>query len=197
MKSHGLLMSDPMMRAVLSGQKTVTRRLSGKWANVNPGDEVWMREVWHYWDWTEDGYPFIKYRCDGAERCIDVIDSEADSERFMRHWIELSGRGIPARDTVWRSSMIMPRTVCRSFGEVVSVREERLQDITEDDCRLEGMHTVTWGDVLALPGKKSALRTLSRLWESLSMRERFALYIDLMNPGSWTANPPVYRVEWS
>jgi hypothetical protein len=86
----------------------------------------------------------------------------------------------------WRSSTTMPRWASRLTLEVVSVRVERLQAITEADARAEGLESsvddgVTyWGPV----GKghfdpRVAYRSL---WESLH------------GPGSWAANPWVWVV---
>lgn len=199
MKSHGVIMSDPMMRAVLSGEKIVTRRISSRWANVQTGDELWFREVWKP-DFDvvgmDEGHLIAaySYRCDGAFVPIDDTD---DARALHDSLNVIDKRG-------WRSSMVMPRYVCRSFGTVVSVRQERLQDITEDECRLEGIHTVTWEDLVAIRG----LRAIEKLmplprrarahFEEGSLRDRFWLVFSLLHPSDlWEKNPMVYRIEWT
>lgn len=211
MREIGCLMTDPMQRANLSGDKDVTRRIGKTWARARVGDRLWFREVWKYWDWTEDGYPFIKYRCDGTERCIDVIDNDADSERFMDHWFALSEKGIPARDTAWRSSLLMPRSVCRATGIITDIRQVPLQDITEEDALREGMGTLTWADVVELAGLRKALALMATATDGLvrdeatamryhneaSMRDRFWLGFSLIHsPEIWHENRPLWRVEW-
>ena len=36
------------------------------------GDLLWVRETWKFWNWTEDGDPFVKYEADGAVRLCDA-----------------------------------------------------------------------------------------------------------------------------
>ena len=44
MAEYGILMKDEMVRAILDGRKTVTRRTSGQWAKRKVGDLLWVRE---------------------------------------------------------------------------------------------------------------------------------------------------------
>ena len=107
--------------------------------------------------------------------------------------------------------MNMPYEACRAFGDVVSVRAEHIHDITEDDCRLEGMGTVTWDDIAELKGWRAAARVICEFTDGLvsdrataqqymedgSLRDRFALLFCLLHgKDAWDENPVVYRVEW-
>ncbi len=135
-----------------------------------PGDRLWVRETWgkvHYEGVDES--PTIFYRAD-----------ERDQERD-----EL---------TRWRPSIHMPRWASRINLEVVSVRVERLQDISEEDAMSEGIESweergvddaqdyyrdyVTGGHVY---NAKDSFRSL---WQSIN------------GPGSWEANPWVWVVEF-
>jgi hypothetical protein len=203
MKERPILFSGPMVRAILEGRKTQTRRivkpqptkdyvtlmpLSGELVGVTkhggpidnrgwlhcpygkPGDRLWVRETWgkvHYEGVDES--PTIFYRAD-----------ERDQERD-----EL---------TRWRPSIHMPRWASRINLEVVSVRVERLQDISEEDAMSEGIESweergvddaqdyyrdyVTGGHVY---NAKDSFRSL---WQSIN------------GPGSWEANPWVWVVEF-
>ena len=105
-----------------------------------PGDRLWVRETWQYYDWTEDGQPFIRYAADNAERLcrdlpeegtVDVWEKLSRPENFS-----IDGR---ARDRRWRPSIFMPRWASRITLEICSVRVERLNNISEEDAIAEGI----------------------------------------------------------
>jgi hypothetical protein len=231
MKERLILFNGSMVRAILGGTKTQTRRainpqperceLGGfvttdrkgkRWAHGlgsneagtrrnfasrspygQPGDRLWVRETWKYSDWTEDGLPWITYSADASERIASAIqyDSDGWGERVGEIWAELSrpenydidGR---AADRRWRPSIHMPRWASRILLEIVSVRVERLQDISEADARAEGVtieerHMSGYCAGEFLP---SAIRAYRELWESIN------------GAGSWEANCWVWVVEF-
>jgi hypothetical protein len=102
------MFSAPMVRALLGGQKTQTRRLtSSPLARAMPGDRLWVREAFL---WTIPGIG-ARYR--------------ADEDR--PEW-----RGL------WKPSIHMPRRISRITLTVSAVRLTHLQDITEEDAAAEG-----------------------------------------------------------
>ena len=111
MKSHPILFSAPMIRALLAGKKTVTRRMSKQWLNVKAGDELWCRETW-------------KHRTDGLA---------------LGAWYRADGH-IDIPGWPWKPSIFMPRKYSRITLEATEdARLERLQDITEEDAIAEGV----------------------------------------------------------
>lgn len=160
MKEHGILFTDEMVRAILDRRKTQTRRLvklrefgpsttpgydwtfrdrRALWNDVStagllarcpygaPGD-LWVRETWGQADSNHDEWSFHRGK---AREGLPVL------YRADECW-----RDEPD-DAYWRPSILMPRWACRLVLEVTDVRVERLQDITEEDARAEGMH---WRD---------------------------------------------------
>ena len=80
----------------------------------------------------------------------------------------------------WRPSIFMPRWASRITLEIVNVRVERLQDISEEDAKAEG---AAWG-ACGSPQEGSHKAGYAQLWENIN------------GPGSWDANPWVWVVEF-
>ena len=198
MKEIPILFSAPMMRANLAGVKDVTRRIvkrahiittddrtgvtDAKCPYGSPGDVLWAKETWQYAGFSDEGEPTIRYAADNAIRWPDVPEEWFD--RVADIWAALSrpenfmidGK---AADRKCRPSIHMPRWACRFTATVVSVRIERLQEITEEDCAREGIATHFNGHAI------SGLRhEYAALWDSIN------------GEGSWAANPWVWRIEY-
>lgn len=216
MKEHPILFNGPMVRATLEGRKTVTRRVitpsmrsadsqfelhqreDGSWQPMHtfdessmddlgtehpiacpygkPGDRLWVRETWAA-DAQVDavaprdlsqGEP-IHYPADGAVRqtgCAMITP----------------GKGRP--------SIHMPRWACRILLEITDVRVERLQDISEDQAKAEGVRLYTdhaelgdWWHVEGIETYSADPRkSFELLWQSTG--------------GEWNANPWVWVVEF-
>lgn len=184
-KERPILFSGPMVTAILSGQKTQTRRVikgqalewlapdmftpefvadpeNGLCPYGQPGDRLWVREAWavpHMYDGHKPG-------------------GVPDTARV--HYADAGTRG----GLLWRSPIFMPRWASRLTLEVVSVRVERLQDITEEDVYAEGAVTV---ENARREGTSVPLRLFAWLWDSINGKR----------PGcSWDDNPWVWVVEF-
>jgi len=232
MKERPILFSAPMVRAILEGRKTQTRRVvkpgavqmiefaggrcddepmteddfiiewtesydddGGKrkkypaqWcvrseypeegilplgtAYGQPGDRLWVREAWgvgtrpHPVDGLVDG---IEYRAD--EHYLDEFEA-----------LPLNCEGIP--DDVdldryrgkWRPSIHMPRWASRITLEIVSVRVERLNEISEQDAGEEGFDYLRGDGNSDISGDVQR-KWFRKLWESIN------------GTGSWQQNP--------
>jgi len=203
-KERPILFSAPMVRALLDGSKTQTRRVvkprDVAWMGEHQGlrepdnaircpygqagDRLWVRETWSI-DMlgafgTDKGYDStyaLRYRADDAEREIHVAPGEPDPYITLYD----SQRGD------WRPSIHMPRWASRILLEIVSVRVERLQDISEADARVEGVtiedrHKNGYCASEFLP---PSIRAYRDLWESIN------------GAGSWDSNPWVWVVEFT
>ena len=168
MKERPILFSAPMVRSILEGRKTQTRRIIKPQPDFispdnvprrttgpglhpyipciygQPGDQLIVRETWRYADWTEEGEPWIEY-ADGSKMFVEFTDiPERWNERLERVWTELSkdenySIDNRAADRRWRPSIHMPRWASRITLEVVSVRVERLNEISEAEAVAEGI----------------------------------------------------------
>ena len=147
MKEHQILFNAPMVRALLDGSKTQTRRVvkpQPEWIGQSGvlsyrgrvglphalcpygqlGDRLWVRETWARDD--EDGG--LCYRAD--------IGKGGDADDWDRNRLD----GVPRFR--WRPSIHMPRAASRITLEITGVRVERLQDISEEDARAEGANPI-------------------------------------------------------
>ena len=139
-RERPILFSAPMVRAILAGAKTQTRRIvtrdALRWLDVDgfdpgfvaapenalspygyAGDRLWVRETWAAAAWPLAGIP---------------ARGEAD--------IQYAADGVTStdKDGRWRPSIFLPRWASRITLEVTGVRVERLQTITEEDVAAEG-----------------------------------------------------------
>lgn len=189
MKHIPILFSTAMVQAILDGRKTQTRRImkpqpseNVRWDSFGisaltpkrhiegrgfftegygskffkcpygqPGDILWVRETW------------TKIRIATGEQFIYRADDD-----FYKDYVE-EWHG-------WRPSIHMPKEACRIFLKVKSIRVERLQDISEEDAKHEG--------VLKASCCHSFFHGFSILWQSIN------------GPASWEANPWVWVVEF-
>lgn len=208
MKDRPILFSGPMVRAIREGRKTQTRRIvkeqrhplgysikpygvaqefSGGTEAIRcpygqPGDWLWVKETWRTCDSLEHCKPSnlrpgapVEYRAGGHN--VNGFQGEP-----------LIGMGR------WRPSIFMSKWMSRLILEIVSVRVERLNDISDEDSKAEGIHQIAHGrsgyyysafnkepdpNNWCHPGS-----AYKELWESIN------------SPGSWDLNPWVWVVEF-
>ncbi|CDO37633.1 hypothetical protein [Novosphingobium sp. KN65.2] len=161
MADKGIIFSAPMIRALLDGRKTQTRRLCA-WANnpnspalsyivacdepgwfgdeegevqfrvpYAPGDRLYVREA-HYFN----HYEYADRRAP-KERPADLTDE------YICYCATEDDCEIQ-NEARWRPSIHMPRWASRMFLAVTDVRVQRLQEISEDDAIAEGIEPVDY-----------------------------------------------------
>ena len=194
MKERPILFSGEMVRAILDGRKTQTRRVikpqpkkamiyaacdsiwitkgetflpsQPKWIAPygQTGDRLWVRETWGI-D-PNDWFPNPSPSAIGF--MLNKIQYRADWKDEPYHW-------------GWHPSIFMPRWASRITLEITDVRVERLQDISEDDCWHEGIRL--GGTVTFTAGYKILFRDL---WDKLNNKRGY----------SWKSNPWVWVIEF-
>lgn len=187
MTERPILFSAPMVRAILAGTKTQTRRvvklkpdymetflrLPNKMACCpygQPGGRLWVREAW---------------------RVIDLADCFAPRELTAAHriWYEADGPHEPPAGR-YRPGMFMPRWASRITLKITGMRVERLQDITADDAMAEG--------IVRLPDGGYAADTDGRHYHGASAWYSYGSLWEAINgPGSWEANPWVWVIDFN
>ena len=196
MTEKPILFSGPMVRAILDGNKTQTRRIVKKNASGRaqfkgwnwhlgdpdvvlacpygqPGGRLWVRETcWIWGRWFKNGKTLT-----GKQRWRFKADTP-HGVHFKANHVQNAVKSTPReRRAYWkRPSIFMPRWACRLLLDVKSVRVERLNDISVEDAIKEGITYST----LDCPRMKFA-----QLWDSIN-KER----------GDWQSNPWVWVVEF-
>ncbi|HBR1092992.1 TPA: hypothetical protein L9K91_002842 [Klebsiella variicola] len=159
MTERGMIFNAEMVRAILDGRKTQTRRPI-KWKQTR-FTEIGEREDGSKWPWSEDA----EHACDfwhpcpfGAvgdhiwvreafrvhSRATDVATlvykaSERNSWTEQTHRVPVAVCNKPATPEKWTPSLHMPRWASRILLEITDVRVERLNAISEEDARAEGI----------------------------------------------------------
>jgi hypothetical protein len=199
-----ILFSTAMVQAILEDSKSMTRRvvkfpegMTGrlpengfesnepflfyhggiKRPSYKTGDTLWVREKWcklsklDINDQVIEGTESYYYAADGYNPT--PFNYFPDENGFN------GDRGCPR----WKPSIFMPRKAARLFLTVKCIRVERLQDISEEDARAEGMLPF----LPKFPEGRQGYRTsFELLWNSLNDKRGYG----------WNQNPWVWVVEF-
>ena len=216
MSEKPILFNTEMVRAILDGRKTCTRRLIKH--NVDamlnspyhkghpevedkqiisklclppyqPGDVLYVRKTWAWcpcWDCMEDA---VQGRCEYGEHRI-YHDGKKEHGCYM-YRASCKDNEYPTADT-WHPSIHMPKDAARIWLKVTEVRVERLQEITEDGAILEG--AIDNRGFIHAPDDEyntihSAKEHFIDIWNSTIKKLDFDRY-------GWDANPWVWVIAF-
>ncbi|WP_218117000.1 hypothetical protein [Enterobacter hormaechei] len=201
MKERGMIFNGEMVRAILDGRKTQTRRPL-KWKQTR-FTEIGEREDGSKWPWSEDAEhvcdfwhpcPFgavgdrIWVRETWAEAGAGAPDLKLYRANYPEHVPTHYENVPPASDIRWTPSIHMPRWASRITLEITGVRIERLNSISQEDAQAEGMELTGWRPTYSDPDSGGEVWTpydnFAQLWESIYGEE------------SWKANPWVWVIEF-
>jgi hypothetical protein len=155
MKERPILFSGSMVRALLSGQKTQTRRVlkeqpDSVWGRgvALPGNMLGVRsDAYHVHARVagEDRYLYCPYGVPGDRLWVretfshgPVFNADQDYSTRLRYRANEHDSPLPAGQK-WRPSIFMPRWASRITLEVTEVRVQRLQQISTEDIAAEGI----------------------------------------------------------
>lgn len=180
MRERPILFSAPMVRAVLSGSKTQTRRSVRPQPVGLPPDGYRMGDVLQAPNGKPISCPYGL--ADGRLWVREAWRADLYDDSTQYRATHPSPDGVK-----WKPSIHMPRLRSRITLEVIGVRVERLQDISEDDAIAEGVRNLSLvveeygiGEMRAATPSSAYMK----LWESIN------------GPGSWNANPWVWVIEF-
>lgn len=206
-KEHPIIFSSEMVRAIIEGRKTETRRvirlqqsigrmLNGdqrRWPYIwkddkkiqmpcpygDIGSRLWVRETWALMfkngeDCIYDDDPHCP--CEGC-----VVEYKADTNNpYPGDWPEDEAKGNEDAPK-WRPSIYMPRRASRIILEIINIRVEKLQEITEDDAVAEGCVAERGEGCAYYPAKVA----FELLWNSIHPKI-----------SKWHDNPWVWVIEF-
>lgn len=214
MKERPILFSGPMVRAILEGRKTMTRRVvkpegahylfpfldlpgnqTGEWAWCSSSHVVGKHIHCPYGQvgdrlWVRENFCPI-YPQDPHYNGGRPI--EYDYAATYQHGYRLGD--LIGEKKKWKPSIHMPRIASRILLDITGVRVERLHEISEADAQAEGVERVVAGvgwrrycdpdsEEVGVPPCGDARRSFRSLWKLINGDE------------SWNANPWVWVVEF-
>lgn len=218
-KLHPILFSTPMVQAILNGTKTQTRRVMKPQPIITqfeeelidknleelnkllkmpynkhvknpygqPGDILWVRETFYAWGkWIKNGFTKSgKQKWKFIDSGISWKYEDSKPGNVRRNSFRKLG---------WykRPSIHMPGAACRLFLQIKSIRVERLQSITEQDAKAEGVEFI--------PGKDYSYKHYLKPGYDVGFDTAYysfkSLWISINEPESWDANPWVWVIQF-
>lgn len=185
MKERPILFSGPMVRALLDGKKTQTRRI------VKPQPDT-MYEYKNNPELLEFLHPVTSgtySRKTFTQLC--KFGQIGDRLWVRETWCNYPMAGNDGDSAViyratndcippgrWRPSIFMARSDSRITLEITGVRVERVQDISENDAIAEGAQCA------GFPASLTNRGAFGQLWQKIN------------GPESWAANPWVWCIEF-
>ncbi len=204
MKSRPIIFSAESVRAILEGRKTQTRRVikpqpfiddHGNFCSPLTANELKQKKRGtHNWGQGIDGKPWLK---EFVKKCPFGVPGDRLWVRekyqkwnavFANVFVDyLYAAEMPdeyVRENDWSNSMFMPKAASRITLEIVNVKVQRLQGISESDAEKEGC------EVAEIPCTNQTLHsriaTFIDTWNKLNAERGF----------SWSSNPWVWVVEF-
>lgn len=210
MKERPILFSSHMVRAILDGTKSQTRRTlkdqPGEFVHVDFNDA----RGWHlWWDCCEScGNPdvwqeYADLKCPYGNqgdrlwvRETFSVNTAGDEACYRATLPPLENAMIEK----WKPSIFMPRWASRITLEITEIRAERLQDISEEDAKAEGVsdkgyHKMNYDD------RKKYDTIMKYDWGRGAQKGHYTvgyriIWEAINGYGSWDKNPWVWVIEF-
>lgn len=213
-----ILFNTEMVRAILDGRKTCTRRLvkflpgeNSQWTGYikdglmlyngrnepcirkvpyQLGDILYVRETWQCWRAHRyEATADIRFRAGGDDVRLQFANGNTDS--IYRLDYDTFVHKWFSHNGEWKPSLFMPKEAARIWIKVTDVKVERLQEISEDGAKAEGANFKN-GKNVGFEEKKmnrTAIERFTEIWNSTIKKS------DLDRHG-WDASPWVWVIEF-
>ena len=180
-----ILFNTDMVRAILDGRKTVTRRL------VKHDVDAILNSPYH------KEHPEVEDKQIISKLCLPPYQP-GDILYVRETWVKVNSVPVQYGYRVdnnylvprWHPSIHMPKEAARIWLKVKDVRVERLQEITEEHAQKEGCQGTFVGDGSCMGSgwDVSPVDEFSKLWDSTIKKSDLDRY-------GWDANPWVWVIE--
>ncbi len=216
-KERPILFKGEMVRALLDGSKTQTRRIvkpqplyldGGVPYRSLPKSLIGIADpkigivhkcpfgirgdqIWVRETWCSADVLFLGYECDPPQ-CVGYrADLEARIDGVTP--VSTHAWNWDHESVCWKPSIHMPRWASRISLEIESIRVERLQDISEADCWAEGI-----GECDGLLDDLKIIDIAKRMGRCIedAVPTYGALWESINGAGSWDANPWVWAITF-
>nr|DAY83452.1 MAG TPA: ASCH domain protein [Caudoviricetes sp.] len=200
-----ILFNTDMVRAIMDGRKTCTRRVVKTRRKDACGFYVTKRTDGSFtgiYEYDEDERMFenqlippykpgdILYVRETWHRYTKRVGKGEGCHLEEHYGYKASIANSEDVEEPWKPSIHMPKEAARIWLKVTDVRVERLQDITDDGAKAEGANckdgkNVGWQE----KQRRTAIERFSEIWESTVSKEK-------IDSCSWAANPWVWVIEF-
>ena len=190
-----------LTQAVIEGRKTVTRRIVSdklwdRWTDYDdfcnsvscgPSTPV-VRQYYNEFEFFKDNLPYRIGEIVAVAQCYADIHSELMIGDFVDARYDSFKNAVVHDKAGWHNKMFVQADLMPHQIRITSVRPERLQDITDEDCLKEGVRFVENSDGYFSNGMSDGYTTPI---------SAFAALIDKISGRRiWERNPFVWRIEF-
>jgi hypothetical protein len=174
MKEIPILFSTPMVKAILAGNKTQTRRIIKPQYSIKEkykiGDVLWVRETYRVINHSGHGSIYF-YKADAC-------------------FTDLNDKNIK-----WKPSIFMPKEACRIKLKITDIKVERLQDISEQDAIHEGIEFKEWNNGFVL-NKGFKIYGCRATYDENPIVSYRSLWEQINGKDSWNINHWVWVIQF-
>lgn len=198
-----ILFNAEMVRAILDGRKTVTRRVIDVpqgfrflgW-NMDSGDDIQYGDCAFI---SDNGMTQIvrkpKYKINDVLYVREtwsthyIVESNGELVYcYKADGLDLKAECLPGENNRWYPSIHMPKEAARLFLRITNVRVERLQYITEEQAKAEGCYLPCY-EVKTGKENSDNIALFKIIWNSTIHKSKMDQY-------GWDANPWVFVYEF-
>lgn len=216
MKERPIIFSQDMLKAILEGRKTMTRRIwKNPWLHLDAmpcdfDEEEALLEVEFLKNGVAAKTGKIYDHCMGERRWMDCQFGKPGDRLWIRetwshgcmgsilmksNYTQEELNSAAAGVFEWKSPRFMPKVPNRKILEIVKIRFERVGDISANDAIAEGIELVEKGET---PFKLNWYKDYLEIDDLFSspVDSFMSLWIKINGEPAWKNNPFVWVIEF-